>query len=264
MLYSLFIIDHGICLYIHHFKLNVAIDEQLVSGFLTAIGTFAQETFKTGLQAVQIRNGEKMSFFIEKSHDLLFCAISDDRDNNKLLEKILSMISKAFVDQMGDRLKSAARSDVTYYKAFDENISALLKRKDKKRNVGTMIQGVALGALFFIGTLFLFGILLRIIGVNITFVTYYLSLALFLSSAISGYFAGNTRMGGWNGVLFFVLFVVSMFLIPGLETIGVLLLVIAPFVLLVCIAGGVWGGMKCDQSRLYPLPKITSEPENTS
>ena len=75
MLFNFFIIDQGLCIYHYDFVKESSIDEQLLSGFLSAIGSFAQNTFQNGLQAIQIQNGQKMNFFIENHYKIMFCAI---------------------------------------------------------------------------------------------------------------------------------------------------------------------------------------------
>jgi hypothetical protein len=70
MIHSLYVIDSGICIFSYQFKKDTTIDEQLLSGFLTAIGNFAKETFKsdTGLQTIHIQN-QKLNFYLEPKNN---------------------------------------------------------------------------------------------------------------------------------------------------------------------------------------------------
>jgi hypothetical protein len=251
MIHHLFVIDHGISIYTHDFIKESTIDPQLLSGFLAAIGSFANEAFKTGLQTISVRNGEKLNFYIDPAHGLIFCAISNEMDNNKLLERILGRIASGFTAQFASALQSPARGNVSQYLSFDDVIPSFVKRKDKKRNTGTMFQGILLGALFFFATFFAFVALIRVLPNPEVVATYYLSAALFFSSAISGFFAGNQAMGWKNGIVFFVMFIVGiLWLVPQFLSFLVMFL---PFAFIVCAAGGSWGGLRCDLNKLYPL-----------
>jgi hypothetical protein len=253
MIHHLFVIDHGMSIYTHDFIKESSIDPQLLSGFLAAISSFANETFKTGLQTINVRNGEKLNFYIDPEHGLVFCAISNDKDNNKLLEHLLEHIAREFIDQFASSLASPARCNLDQYLTFKDSIIAIVKRKDKKRNAATMFQGILLGALFFFASFFAFVLLIRVIPNPEIVATYYLTVALFFSSAISGFFAGNQAMGWKNGIVFFAMFVIGiLWLVPQFLS---FLVTFLPFAFIVCAAGGSWGGLRCDMSKLYPLPK---------
>jgi hypothetical protein len=129
-----------------------------------------------------------------------------------------------------------------------------VKRKDKKRNAGTMIQGLLLGALFFFASFFAFVALIKYMAsVAEVVATYYLSVALFFSSAISGFFAGNQSMGWKNGTVFFAMFIAGiLWLVPQFL---IFLIMFLPFAFIVCAAGGSWGGLRCDMNKLYPLAR---------
>jgi hypothetical protein len=254
MIHHLFVIDHGISIYTHDFIKESTIDPQLLSGFLAAVGSFANEAFKTGLQTISIRNGEKLNFYVDPAHGLIFCAISNEKDNSKLLEQILGRIASGFTTHFASALQSPARSNIDLYRAFNDVVPSFVKRKDKKRNAGTMIQGLLLGALFFFASFFAFVALIKYMAsVAEVVATYYLSVALFFSSAISGFFAGNQSMGWKNGTVFFAMFIAGiLWLVPQFL---IFLIMFLPFAFIVCAAGGSWGGLRCDMNKLYPLAR---------
>lgn len=66
MIHSFYVIDAGLCIYHYDFKKETHLDDQLLSGFLTAIGSFAQEAFQKGLQSIHIQNGQKINFYIDQ------------------------------------------------------------------------------------------------------------------------------------------------------------------------------------------------------
>ncbi|MHA1683733.1 MAG: hypothetical protein ACTSUE_22535 [Promethearchaeota archaeon] len=259
MIHSLFIIDRGISIYSYHFK-KTDIDGQLLSGFLSAIGSFAQETFQTGLQTISIRNGEKMNFYVEDTHGLIFCAISNDKDNNKLLGKLLKRISTSFVHEKGEILKTPARSDMSKYKDFDGKVKTILKGKTIARNGGMIVAGLAIGIGIFVASLFAFVYIIEIMMalgfgpvIELT-ATYYLAAILFIASMTAGFFGGSPKVGMWTGIAYFVVFIVVVFFI--LKEFADFIYLFAPFLFVVCMAGGYFGGLRSEMRRLYVVPKI--------
>ncbi len=257
MIESLYIIDAGLCLYSYKFQRSFAFDDQLLSGFFTAIGNFAQETFRTGLATIKIRNGLKMNFLLESQHRLVVSAISDERDNDYLLESIMGEISRQFIAKWGDILKTGAKNFVEQFKTFDQVVVNLMKNRDKPRNLKTRIQGLLAGiaTLVVLFVLYLYIYLsippaaLEILnGVSVL----YISFTLFATGTISGYFAGNPQMGLRNGIISFILlvFLIGIVLPMALPT----FIVFFPFGLIVCAAAGYYGGRLRDKKKLYTLP----------
>ncbi len=257
MIQSLYIIDAGLCLYSYKFQQSIAFDDQLLSGFFTAIGNFAQEAFRTGLATIKIRNGLKMNFFLETQHGLVICAVSDERDNDHLLEVIMGEITEKFISQWGAILKTSEKNYIDQFKNFDPVVENLMKNRDKPRNLKTIIQGLLAGVACLISLFVLYMYIYYIIppealavlnGVSVL----YISLTLFATGTISGYFAGNPRMGLRNGIIFFVLliFLIGIVLPAALPT----FIAFFPFGLIVCAAAGYYGGRLRDKKKLYPLP----------
>ncbi|MBD3187838.1 hypothetical protein GF325_13465 [Candidatus Bathyarchaeota archaeon] len=255
MIHSLFIIDHGIAIFTHHFKNETAIDAQLLSGFLSAIGSFAQETFQTGLQTIHIRNGEKMNFYVEQDHGLIFCAISNEKDNNKLLLKILKQISEAFIDEKGEVFTSPSRSDIAKYKDFSDTLEKIMRGRATPRNAGMIILGLVLGLIVLFVSFFIFLIIIDILTLPENYIImvaiYFLTGFMLLSSWIAGFFAGNQMIGLYAGIVFFAIFVVGIFLF--LKVLLLYIVMFGPFTFLACVTGGYWGGAKGDMKKLYPI-----------
>lgn len=255
MIHSLFIIDAGIAIFTHHFKKETAIDAQLLSGFLSAIGSFAQETFQTGLQTIHIRNGEKMNFYVEQDHGLIFCAISNEKDNNKLLLKTLEQISESFIDEKANVLNSPSRSDIAKYKDFSNTLTTIMRGKATPRNAGMIILGLVLGLVVLFVSFFVFLIFIDILPLGedliIMLAIYFLTGFMLLSSWIAGFFAGNRMIGLYAGIVFFAIFVVGIYLF--LQVLIFYILMFGPFTFLACVTGGYWGGAKGDMKKLYPI-----------
>jgi hypothetical protein len=254
---DLYIIDVGICIYSYSFKPSTELNEQLLSGLLSAIGAFAQETFNAGLQAMEIRNGQKLAFYFEPTQKLTFCAICDARDNNHLMERLLGQIAHKFIIDFNLILSSEKRPKVDEYKRFDPTLQSLVKFKAKARNGKSMTFG------------FLIGIILLTVGAavinNATVwmrenMEYSIMLYIFLFmiccyfsvvSLSAGYVAGNTKMGLLNGIIFFI--TENGILAIFNYTLFVASLYISPFVLIAMLATGYLGGYICDRRNLYPL-----------
>ncbi len=259
---NLYVIDGaGICIYSYEFQRNVFVNEQLLSGFLSAITMFAQEAFQTGLHAIQIRNGQKMIFYLEQNHKLMFCAVADDKDNNRLLERILGEIAQSFVEETKDLLDSDNHGRIDGYKRFDTVLPEIVKNKTKRRDTRTMALGLIEG----IGVLvtssvitYLIVVLLRLIyAQDIVLILFLLILSsvLSLSSFVSGYTAGNPKFGVRNGLLFFIL--LNLIIVSINPILFLNFLYISPFVFICTAAAGYYGGLICDRTKLYPLGSVS-------
>jgi hypothetical protein len=245
------------CIYSYNFKQDIAANEQLISGFLSAIGSFAQEIFQTGLQTIEIRNGKKLVFSIEPDHKLVFCAIADTRDNNFLLEKTLSFISATFISTMKEILTSSKRVQVDYYLDFNKVLVELLKNKVKPRNSKTMAKGITIGFIILVVFAVFVNILTKSLQASYT-ETVVLMIFLFLLSTIfsiscffTGYIAGNPKVGLRAGILFFVF--LNILILIGDLNMFLSFLLISPFVFIACVAAGYFGGLICDRKNLYPI-----------
>ncbi len=257
MIQNLYILNpSGICIYSYEFQKKAFVDEQLLSGFLSAITMFAQEAFRTGLQAIQIRSGQKMIFYLEQIHKLMFCAIANEQDNNRLLETLLKEIAQEFVFKMSKILISGEDSRIDQYKQFDPFLTQITKNKEKSRNFKTMMLGLLEGILIIAGLAqfsnFINAWLLSFLTFNVMLIWFLLilTLELTLCAFVAGYTAGNPKFGVPNGLLFFLFLNWIVSFDPEMY-IGFLL--IAPFVLIACISAGYYGGLTCDRRKLYPL-----------
>lgn len=258
MLSSLFVIDSGLCIYSYHFKKEMVIDEQLLSGFLTAIGSFAKETFQTGLQTINIRNGEKLNFYVEPKTNLIFCGISDIRDNNHLLETILRDIANKFILELEPVLNSNKRSSMNEYKIFDNFVLPLMNRKDKKRDAKSIISGAIFSVISIISMYFLTTkVYPQIYGEDFLFFLY-LTIVMSIFSSLSGYIGGNPKIGSIMGIIFFTAFFVVLYSFEPLSLIT--WITYAPFLFIISFAMGYYGGLLCDRTKLYPIEgKLVSD-----
>ncbi|MHA1150210.1 MAG: hypothetical protein ACTSR8_18415 [Promethearchaeota archaeon] len=256
MFHNLYVIDAGVCLYSYDFIEKTVIDDQLLSGFLTAIGSFAQETFQSGLQTIKILDGQKLIFYPEKTQKLTFCAIANEKDNDHLLENLLAQIAQEFVSQMAETLNSENRPALDEYKIFDGSIQNKIKNKSKPRNKKSMLTGFLTGfiiSMIFTYVMSLINPTLRTILSREVFLMYFLLLLCISFSVyggIGGYLAGNPKFGAITGLIFFI--IISSLIAFDVE-VFLSYLYIMPYCLIICIASGYFGGLLQDRRKLYPL-----------
>lgn len=191
---------------------------------------------------------------------MIFCAISDQRDNNVLLEHIIKDIATRFTNMMGGILQSTAKSNVELYRDFDATIVNMLKNKEQKRTKGTMVKGSIWGLFTLIGTFIALIIILSGMGIHIgaadqttilVAIILYLSFGLPYATYVGGKKAGSTHYGTRQGILFYVLLALGAGYIAPILII--FFIALAPIGMAACAAAGYYGGLKTDQKKLYPL-----------
>lgn len=261
MITSFYIIDQGVCIYNYNFKTANPIDQQLLSGFLSAIGTFAQATFQTALQSILIQNGLKLNFYAETDQHLTLCAISDARDSNELLQLVMQQISDQFKTEMGGLLNSGQRGNVDGYKEFDASFCKIVSGKDRQRDRKTHIKGILFGGIVLFVTFFSFIIVLQAFTENpedflnfMIIAVYFNSIGMGLASFLAGINAGTPKLGLKTGIYLNVGGTIFMLIL--VNPIGVSLLLSMPFTMIICIAMGYYGGIVTDRKFLYPLDAL--------
>ncbi len=265
MINSLYVIDAGVCIYSHVIHRGVFIDEQLLSGFLTAIGTFAHEAFKSGLQTIEIQNGLKIAFYLEPQFKLIFCTIEDVRDNNHLIGKILGEISAEFTTSMSEVLKTdEKRHKIDEYQQFDEALAIILQVKAKQRNIKTLFWGLLAGVAILVGLILIVYEIIMLFASSLSYenaVSVFVlcfSFTVALANFTSGYIAGNPRMGLLNGGFFF--FILNLIVVNLDATLySYFIRYFFVTLLIVNMAAGYAGGLFCDRRKLYvllPPPKL--------
>ncbi|MHA1376965.1 MAG: hypothetical protein ACTSRG_01160 [Candidatus Helarchaeota archaeon] len=143
MIHSYYIINQaGIAIYTEHFvKSNV--DEQLLSGFLTAIGGFSQEAIGGELQKLNIKTGEQMVLYYHEPSKLTIVAIANEADHSGLLQNLLKKIVNEFYKTYRKYLKEEGLFEDT--NLFSKSSRRILSGKSAKRGVRQLILGLFLG-----------------------------------------------------------------------------------------------------------------------
>lgn len=265
MITNLYIIDQGISLYSYKVSEKTLINEHLFTGYLSAFGTFAQESFKHGLHSIQIKNGQKLIFYLESKFGLLFCAMAHERDNDYILQKLLSKIANSFILRFQSKLQSEERHVVKEYESFHDQLIDILVDKGYPRDIKALTKGLGFSTvLFFAGILILYSILTGL--VNLEYITLITSVNIFvlvwiiitaITAAISGYIAGDIKLGSINGIIFFIILSTLVYFFVQIYFINYLF--ISYIVLIICWTMGFTGGYFGDRRKLYPYAELNIE-----
>ncbi|MHA1131215.1 MAG: hypothetical protein ACTSQI_05875 [Candidatus Helarchaeota archaeon] len=280
MIHNLYIISEGgIALYSKSF-VKSELDEQLISGFLLAVGNFAKETVGSGLKKIEMETGEQLHVYYNPSLKLTAAAIAAAEDYPGLISKILQEILNLFYSTFKKDIKSIHLVEQT--PNFDPIVMNLLERNTAKRDKKRFILGLILGAVL-LGCFFpIFRPLLLSATINFynsihalmnplgtihVFGIYSLTLEVFLilsfipSSFLTGYIVGSRKKGKWIGIVFFFFMLglsIIFLLIPSQRQIGALysfiLIIYIPLVLVTSIVLGYLGGLLRDRRKLYSIP----------
>ncbi len=256
MITNLYVIDHGVSLYSYSISKKMLIDEQMFTGFLSALGAFAQEVFKHGLHSIQIKSIQKLILYLETKYNLLFCAIANEKDNGYIIEKLLSKISESFILKFQDQLESNERKAHKKYREFDDQMSDFLEDRGYPRGIKSLARGLLIsGSILFVLVNLLYHILISLNFLlkevnTLIFMIFWIMIIAF-SSALSGYIAGNTKLGSINGILFFLLMTALAFYFAQIYFIDYLL--ISYILVVICWAMGFTGGYFGDKRKFYPI-----------
>ena len=114
------------------------IEDQLISGLLTAFNAFSTES---GIGGVQQIGGEDNQFVYGTAGKLLVAALADKRDDPFLVEKLMDKISITFQEKYSIYLTDDMYVDVNVFNGFEEDIDKILFPKIFRRGVFSTIFG---------------------------------------------------------------------------------------------------------------------------
>jgi hypothetical protein len=126
MLHNVYLIHQytGICL-IHRKYGSIEFNQDLVSGFLTALKDFSVE-FSKGSGELKVIDMQVFYLLLVFKEGVLITAAADKNDDAKITHKALTDIIDKFVDKFGDQLESWS-GDVRIFRDFDQVIDEILK-----------------------------------------------------------------------------------------------------------------------------------------
>lgn len=100
------------------------IDEDIVSGFLTAFHNFSMIEFRQGLESIEMA-GLRWIYILESDYDLLFIAADKTNVKTETLLGNLNVIRNEFVKEYGKIWKKRGNSwtgDINIFKPFEDKI----------------------------------------------------------------------------------------------------------------------------------------------
>lgn len=286
MIENLFIVtDTGICIFAYHAEESsrLNLDENLVSGFLSAITQFSRETFNESiLEKVEISRKKKIVVYNppreetiaeqeKPSINLRIYAVTNFYDHDRLIKGLLREIFTQFHKKFKNELIKEHMNEFSIFDSFSKEINQLLAdkiypRTRKQSRLGFLVSLVLIVVLL----LFLFGendyriSEIRSSGeefYSIDQIFEYLSIVgsiaavvMFGSGFLGGYIAGSRknaiRMGFTLAAIAFALIILTSFLKPTFFGIAMMLLV---YLGLIGIVGCYVGGSLRDLRSLWPV-----------
>ncbi|MHA1276316.1 MAG: hypothetical protein ACTSQI_05880 [Candidatus Helarchaeota archaeon] len=290
MIHNLYIISEGgIAIYSKHFAKS-DLDEQLISGFILAVGNFAMEAVGSGLKKIEMETGEQLFVYYDPSMNLTAAAITGANDYPKLVLSTLQEILSLFHQRFKEKVNQAGNlGDIS---EFDLELDKFMKDKTAKRDKKRFFLGIVLGGLLltFLYMLFwsdFFDALINFITemenlvslpqsqkyLTMIFTSGEFSFSLELnliiiftpSALLGGYIAGSRSKGKLLGLIFFfVIFLEALVGIilfnqdPVIQIATFLLLfallIFIPLVMITSIIFSYLGGYLRDRRKLYPIP----------
>jgi len=126
VLHNLYLIHQfsGICL-IHRSYGKIEFNQDLVSGFLTALKDFSVE-FSKGSGELKIIDMQVFYLLLVFKDGILCTAAADKNDDAKITHKCLSDIIERFVDEFGDKIANWS-GDVRMFRDFEAIIDDILQ-----------------------------------------------------------------------------------------------------------------------------------------
>ena len=125
MLHNVYLIHQhtGICL-IHRKYGTIEFNQDLVSGFLTALKDFSVE-FSKGSGELKVIDMQVFYLLLVFKEGVLITAAADKNDDAKITHKALTDIIDKFVGEFGDQLENWS-GDVRIFRDFDQIIDQVL------------------------------------------------------------------------------------------------------------------------------------------
>ncbi|MHA1557511.1 MAG: hypothetical protein ACTSPM_11335 [Candidatus Heimdallarchaeota archaeon] len=143
------ITETGQCIFSHKY-VKMDIEDQLISGLLTAFNAFSTES---GIGGIQQIGGEDNQFVYGSAGKLLVAALADTRDDPTLVETLLNKISISFQEKYSIYLTDDMYVDLNIFNGFESDIDQILFPKISARGVGSTIFGTFVTMALTIGVL---------------------------------------------------------------------------------------------------------------
>ncbi|MHA1314347.1 MAG: hypothetical protein ACTSRB_10600 [Candidatus Helarchaeota archaeon] len=292
MIYDLFIITEGGLGIYHKSFAHSTIDDQLLSGFLTAISDFSKETMGEKLSKIDVQT-EQLVIHFDRTLKITIAALASQKDNLSLIKKTLMEIAEAFYLQFKDYLLKGKLDISVIREKFDPTVEQIVENKIRKRGWQMDLLGLAIGGLIlvlfsFITINFLSDFLSRYFFTggtsyepltnlfNFASITarlqFFLLIGIVPSAIAIGYISGSSK---WKHAFGLTLILVGTFLVSNwllgfvagqaqrarvfelsinAITINLIIILYLPLYLLSCFIFIYIGGLSLEKRYFYPIP----------
>lgn len=230
----------GPCIFKCEYLKGTEIDEQLISGFLTALSSFAQEAFLDGLQRIHLASGRRLIYGYNKEYGLLAAALSQNKDHPKLVEELVNQLMDEFTKKYKSHLNPIDPSP-SIYEDFKTIVDRHVLKRIRTRDNITSI--------FSIGLALILGILTYALSTWLPTGGFLLALAT-IPSIPAGYIAGERWIGALSG------FVGTIPILSVLITAGIplnQLLSIIQLIVPLAVVMGAMVGYFVERKFLFPI-----------
>lgn len=236
----------GTCIFKREYT-RTEVDEQLISGFLSAIEDFARETFLDGLQEIKLKTGRTLIYGIwGEEGEFLGAALADEKDHPKLVEEILNEVMTKFYEKYGGDLKKGTY-DVAKFEVFRKDVDNLIASKIKARGLSTLIMGFIVGVALSTILFLLLMPLIELRGSLFPVIVFIWT----IPSLLAGYMAGNRKLGAASAIMTSLVLLSIIRLTSGMPL--PVLLFASEIFLPSSILLGLLGGYALERRALYPL-----------
>jgi hypothetical protein len=257
MIQALWIItDAGQCIFSHKY-IDMDIEDQLISGLLTAFDAFSAES---GIGGVQQIGGKDNQFVYGSSGKLLVAALADKDDDEQLVEKLMNTISERFQEQYHDLLPELGMIDLNLFESFKEDVDDILFPKVYNRGVTSTVFATIITIAYTVGVLFIL----------LDFISATNSAFLIFVACVPGLFIGAVIAGTRK----FALIATSIGILPvtlgnayfilidyPLESSILYIVLMAEQFLAIAILCAILGGKLVESRRLFPLKGSSNDQE---
>jgi len=248
------ITETGQCIFSHKYNEELTIDDQLISGLLTAFDAFSKES---GIGGIQQIGGEDNQFVYGSSGKLFVAALADKRDNAELVEKLMVKISELFQEKYKSYLADISFVDLNVFNGFEKEIDDILFKKIYNRGTGSTIFGVIVSLALSAG---IFLLLYDFLNVAIFLVFLVFVPGLFIGSLIAGkslYGLIASTISVLPIMGYYAYSIITSGLVAGepIPSMVSNVFLMAVTYITIAMLCGILGGGVIDRRRLFPLAK---------
>ena len=123
--------------------MDLPIDEDLISGLLSALNQFTTYELKEGIESIEM-GGLRWSYLEEKDANLLFVATSEKNISSNMLKARLNIIMQSFLERYvsknRDEWKSLWKGNTEHFSSFKDTIDEYYSQWLTAENISTIAE----------------------------------------------------------------------------------------------------------------------------